>query len=641
MEGSRLRPRSSLQGVSVTNRTIGTKVLCTVLVIALLGVIGLVGCGSASSSASDESWTICLYLCGSNLESRQSWATKTLLEICEASIPANTNVVIQAGGARKWHNEDVKANGDRFVVSDHRLQSVGEASEVSMGETSTFADFLEFCAEEYPADHVAVFLWNHGGGPLRGACYDEVHKRDALSLAELDEGLGKGIQARDGKPYDIVGFDACLMGSLEIAAMFDDDAHWLVGSEELEAGAGWDYGALFDALSQTSDAREISAAICDGYLAKCSERGKDGAATLSAIDLSKVAKVEETLDVALAGLEDEKKNEVQALRHLVFGTRYAQSFGGSTKEEGRSNLVDLKGMAEGNAEGSADGGKAWSNLAQAVDEAVAHRAGGSTMAGANGISLWYPQASNADDLASYVETSPLTSYAQTLSRLYDSVTGEVKFSDAGSVNKDGKLSVTIDPATTDEFFDLYVVNEAVDGSYQDTNVDIDDDWDNLTFAYNPAGAVAITLDGMVLDASVISYEEDYVVFSAPVTVDGEDAYLRIAWIWNFDEPDNGHYELLGVWNGVDHVTGMADRTEDSLPAGSTVGARALHSETVREEVVVGDEVKISETALAPGTYDCYFVALDLKGNEYRSDICTYEVDADGKTKIISIGDKEY
>ncbi len=263
------------------------------------------------------------------------------------------------------------------------------------------------------------------------------------------------------------------------------------------------------------------------------------------------------------------------------------------------------------------------------------------MTGANGISLWYPQASSAKDLASYVEVSPLASYAQTLDRLYDSVTGKVEFSDTGSINKDGKLSVTIDPATTDEFFDLYVVNAAKNGSYRDTNVDIDDDWDNLTFAYNPAGAVAITLDGMVLDASVISYEKEYVVFSAPVTVDGEDAYLRIAWIWNFDEPDNGHYELLGVWNGVDHVTGMADRAEDGLPAGSTVGAREMLSGTVREEVVVGDEVKISETTLASGTYECYFVALDLKGNEYQSDVCTYEVDADGKTKIISIGDKKY
>ncbi len=630
--------------VSVTKRPAGTKALCAVLSIALLAMASLLGCGGtaadATSSTDDGSWTICLYLCGSNLESKQSWATKTLQEICDASIPKHTNVVIQAGGANTWHNEDVEANGDRFVVSKHNLKNVGEAGDASMGEASTLADFLEFCASEYPADHVAVFFWDHGGGPLRGACYDEVYAKDALSLAELDEGLGKGVKARGGKPYDIVGFDACLMGTLEIAAALDDDAQWLVGSEEIETGAGWDYGALFDALSQTSDAREVSAAICDGYIEKCSKRGKDGAATLSVVDLSKVARVEETLDAAVAGLEDEKEDEVQALRHLVFGTRYAQSFGGSTNEEGRSNLVDLKGMAEGNVEGSADEGQAWNDLAQAVDDAVAHQVSGSTMAGANGISLWYPLVSSAEDLSSYVESSPLSSYAQTLQRLYESFEGEVKFSDPGSVNEDKKLSVTIDPSAADNFFDLYVVNEAVDGSYQDTNVDIDDDWDHLTFAYNPTGAVAITLDGMVLDAEIVSYEYEYDIFSAPVTVDGEDAYLRIVWFWNNEEPNGGHYELLGVWNGVDHVTGIADRVEDDIPSGTTVGARSMRSGEVREEVVVGDEFELSETPLKPGRYECHFVALDLEGNEYQSDVCTYEVDKNGDTTIIAIGDTD-
>lgn len=612
--------------------------LCiSVLVCALALVIGLTACGGAGSG--DESWTICLYLCGSNLESRQSWGTKTLEEICDAKIPANTNVIIQAGGAKEWHSSNVEANGTRFVVSDHKLESVGEAGDASMGESATLTDFLAFCEKEYPADHVAVVFWDHGGGPLKGACYDETHMFDALAIAELDEALDAGVQARGGKPYDVVGFDACLMGSLETAVMLEDDAQLLVGSEEIEAGAGWDYTALFDALAKSSDASKMAAAICDGYLAKCAERNKDSAATLSVIDLSKIGRVQEALDKALAGLMGEKEDEVQALRHLVFGTRYAQFFGGETKGEGRSNLVDLKGMAEGNVEGSEDEGKAWAALVQAVDDAVIHKVCGSTKAGANGLSLWYPQTFDAEDLEDYVKATPLTSYAQTLQKLYSSSMGEVRFSDAGSINGKGKFSVTIDPATADEFFDLYVVNGAADSSYQDTNVDIDDDWDNLTFAYNPATAVAITLDGMVLDASVIAYEYEYTVFSAPVTVNGDEAYLRIAWIWDDSEPDGGHYELLGVWNGVDHVTGIADRSADGLEPGSVVGACSLRTVTVREEVVIGNEVKLSETKLAPGSYECYFVAIDLMGNEYTSDVCDYEVDANGNTKIVSIGNK--
>ena len=39
--------------------------------------------------------------------------------------------------------------------------------------------------------------------------------------------------------------------------------------------------------------------------------------------------------------------------------------------------------------------------------------------------------------------------------------GKMRLSDAGSVDGDEKLSVTIDPATSVMFFDLYVVNEAI------------------------------------------------------------------------------------------------------------------------------------------------------------------------------------
>lgn len=611
------------------------------VVSALLCVCTLTTCAGTSGAGADSgSWTICLYLCGSNLESRQSWGTKTLEEICGAQIPANVTVVIQAGGAKEWHSDDVAANGTRLVVEDHALKHVGDSADSCMGDTSTLADFLSFCSQEYPADHMAVVLWNHGGGPLKGACYDETHRFDALTLSELDEALALGVQSRGGTPYDIVGFDACLMGSLETASMLRDDAQWLVTSEEIEAGAGWDYTALFDALRKPSSAPDVAAAICDGYLQKCASRGKDAAATLSVVDLSKVAGVEDALSAAIAELKDSKQTQVQTLRYLAFGTRYAESFGGSTKEEGRSNLVDLKGMAEGNVEGSADGGAAWNALAQAVDDVVTYRVCGSTTTGANGLSIWYPQVFDAKDLASYVKASPLTSYAQTLSELFDDSMGEVKYSDAGSITDEGKLSVTIDPATADEFFDLYVVNGAVDGSYQDTNVDITDDWDNLTFAYNPAGAVAITLDGMVLDATVVSYEAEYTVFSAPVVVNDEDANLRISWVWNAEEPGGGHYELLGVWNGIDHVTGIADRSSDSFDPGSTVGARSLRTGEVREEVVVGKQIELSEIPLSPGRYTCYFVALDLMGNEYYSDPCTYEVDADGNTKIVQVGDKD-
>lgn len=580
-------------------------------------------------------WTVCVYLCGSNLESKQSWATKALDNMCRPIIPRNANVVIQTGGALTWHDDDV-ANGKRFIVSKHRLQEVGDVGDVNMGQTATLADFLTFCETKYPAEHTMVVLWDHGGGPLRGACYDEVYGFDALTFDELDEALSAGIAGRGGEAYDIIGFDACLMASLEIASLLEDKADLLVASEEIEAGAGWDYAAPVRLLRRSPKPLDVARAICDGYYKKCNKRGKGDTATLSVIDLSKTSKVESALDAAIRKLQSTKESETQVLGHFAFGARYAEAFGGETKDEGRSNLVDIKGLAQGCASGAEDDGAVWNALVDAVDDAVVYQRCGAMTSDAGGISLWYPLAFDAEDLADYVACSPLTTYAMALERLFAASVGRVSFSDSGSISGEGCLQVALDPNATDQYFDFYVENRAVDGSYQDTNVRFTANWDDLTFTYDPADSAAIALNGMVLDTEVVANEQDYVELSSPVCVNGEDADLRIAWFKDEAEEDGGRYELLGIWRGISHVTGVEGRMSYGIESGSLVEARSLATDEVRGEVIVEDEIEIAQAPLLPGTYECRFVALDLMGKEYAGAVCRYEVNAEGDTSMLSV-----
>lgn len=41
--------------------------------------------------------------------------------------------------------------------------------------------------------------------------------------------------------------------------------------------------------------------------------------------------------------------------------------------------------------------------------------------------------------------------------------------------------------------------------------------------------------------------------------------------------------------------------------------------------------------MEPGTYECWFVAMDLLGNEWPSDRVEYEVSEDGVTTIRTVG----
>src|SRR3990172_9807930 len=86
-----------------------------------------------------------------------------------------------------------------------------------------------------------------------------------------------------GRKVDLVGMDACLMTMIEIAYQIRDHACVLVGSEELEPGAGWLYAAILGDLAAkpTLGPEELGATIVRRYIESYEATGLD--ATQSAI----------------------------------------------------------------------------------------------------------------------------------------------------------------------------------------------------------------------------------------------------------------------------------------------------------------------------------------------------------------------
>ena len=83
---------------------------------------------STKSSGSGDSWVIYWYLCGSDLESNAAAATTDLQEMLQVTLPENVKVVIQTGGAKKWQNDQVKADRlQRYEYSGNTLELKDEA----------------------------------------------------------------------------------------------------------------------------------------------------------------------------------------------------------------------------------------------------------------------------------------------------------------------------------------------------------------------------------------------------------------------------------------------------------------------------------------------------------------------------------
>ena len=88
-----------------------------------------------------------------------------------------------------------------------------DAGTVPMTDPNTLTSFIKWCAKNFPANRNQLIFWDHGGGSISGYGYDEKFKSSgSMNLAEINQALKKS-----GVTFDFVGFDACLMATLETA----------------------------------------------------------------------------------------------------------------------------------------------------------------------------------------------------------------------------------------------------------------------------------------------------------------------------------------------------------------------------------------------------------------------------------------
>lgn len=241
---------------------------------------------SVIEPSSQDAYTILLYVCGSDLESGNGYATTDLKEIVAAgSLPEGVNVVVETGGSTSWSSTSKNITSDRTSIpkaltrwtlnSSAKLEKVSanqQPSDSSMGESSTFESFLEWGLTNYPADKTGVILWNHGGG-MNGCCNDDNYYSDALTPAELYRALQKVLGTGSSKTkLEWIGYDCCTMQVADIASINADYFHYQVASQELEDGNGWSYTNWVKKLYQSVKAgtelatSDLLNTICEDFV---------------------------------------------------------------------------------------------------------------------------------------------------------------------------------------------------------------------------------------------------------------------------------------------------------------------------------------------------------------------------------------
>ena len=226
---------------------------------------------TVSDAPLKDAWTIMIYMCGADLESKNGLASGDIAEILSVSgQPDNVNIVIQTGGAASWeatygisssYNQRYHVQNKKLVCDNSKVYS----SYKSMGESSTLADFVEWGITKYPAEKTGLIFWNHGGA-MFGCCYDEKKDDDTIINSEAVSAFETAFTKTKTSKLEFVGYDCCLMQVQDIAEFNSEYFNYMVASEESESGYGWDYDTWIDDLYANKPTETILTSIVDGFI---------------------------------------------------------------------------------------------------------------------------------------------------------------------------------------------------------------------------------------------------------------------------------------------------------------------------------------------------------------------------------------
>ncbi len=336
-------------------------------------------------------WTFLVFMNGDN--DLEKWALADVNEMEVVGSTDDVNIVVQVDRSARQDDSDGDWSGARRfrVEKDNNTRSItspvlADLGTVDSGTPQTVIDFVEWGVATYPAERVAVVLWDHGTGwsfqPEAGqkGISDDYDSGSELSVAEGDvTEVYAAAAAALGRPVDLVGFDACIMMAWEVAWSVAPHGNVMVASQDYEALQGWDYtGAMGDLVANPGmSAAELGESIAFRFY-------EIPDSTQSVVDLGQIP----AFTASISNVADAVIASGTAAELLTVATEDAQGFDGP-----RSTNHDAIDLLTRMASASNDAG-----VDSAIDAALAlsetlilsnYNQGG-RVKNANGLTIFSP-----------------------------------------------------------------------------------------------------------------------------------------------------------------------------------------------------------------------------------------------------------
>ena len=218
---------------------------------------------SETPSAAKKKWTFMVFLNADN--NLDSFGEKDLKEM---GIPGC--------GSNSWRNIVVlidRAMGPatlNYVNAFGQIKKLADLGEVDMGDYNQLINFFVNTSEQFPAQHYALVIWNHGSGWqknkgefLKGISYDDTSENH-ITTPQLKYAMEQ-ISQHLGRKLDVLCFDACLMQMLEVSYAVKDSVAYINAAEETEPANGYPYHLILGTWSKKDTRREFCENVVKKY----------------------------------------------------------------------------------------------------------------------------------------------------------------------------------------------------------------------------------------------------------------------------------------------------------------------------------------------------------------------------------------
>ncbi|MBI5084190.1 MAG: lamin tail domain-containing protein [Acidobacteria bacterium] len=146
--------------------------------------------------------------------------------------------------------------------------------ELDTGDPQTLKDFITWACDTFPADKYALVLTGHGKG-WKGFGFDassrgtrpglvggltRLANQDSITMSEFSKAL-------EGRFFELIAFESCLMGNIEVAAQLYPHTRYLVASEQVMRAGLFPHKEMAAALKAKPDltGRELGQLIVKGF----------------------------------------------------------------------------------------------------------------------------------------------------------------------------------------------------------------------------------------------------------------------------------------------------------------------------------------------------------------------------------------